>query len=97
MISERDTIYVYTDYQIIKDNLGNIISYVPNIKIGDGTSYLIDMPFVAGNDTVLADQLDEHIQNLTIHVSPMEKEFWNNKCRADDSKVDQETLILTTN
>ncbi len=40
LIAKKNTIYVYTDYT--KDELDND---VPNIKIGDGKAYLIDMPF----------------------------------------------------
>lgn len=40
-IAKKDTIYVYTDYKVV-DN-----ESIPNIKIGDGSSYLIDMPFLS--------------------------------------------------
>ena len=40
LIASKDVIYVYTDYKIVDD------TEVPNIKIGDGKAYLIDLPFL---------------------------------------------------
>lgn len=68
LISEKNAIYVYTDYDT--DENGNV---VPGIKIGDGLAYLIDMPFV---DAVM----QEHMQNTVIHVTQGDKDNWNNKC-----------------
>lgn len=42
LISDKDTIYVYTDYQN-KDGVN-----VPGVKIGDGNAYVIDLPFIFG-------------------------------------------------
>lgn len=72
-------ICIYTDYATIKDDLGNDI-VCPGIKVGDGDSYLIDMPFV-GDETryLLLQQIRAHEQNMAIHVSPTDRTFWNNK------------------
>lgn len=80
-ISEKNTIYVYTDYD--KDSDGYDIAA---FKVGDGTSYIVDLPFT---DVLIR----EHINNTDIHVTAEEKEFWNNKNR---SYAYGETLILTT-
>ena len=84
-IAEKDKIYVYVDYKTIDGKP------VPGIKMGDGTSYLIDMPFVAGNSTVL----DEHIRNKIVHITQDEREFWNNKVTCYVSPADHERLIFS--
>lgn len=87
LISKADTIYVYTDYETIKDGQGNT-KYVPGIKLGDGLAYVVDLPFI---DAVMV----EHMNNQDIHVTQEEKTFWNNKNRAFISSQDEENLILT--
>lgn len=75
----RGEIIIYTDHGQIQDDFGHIIN-VPGIKIGDGSAYLIDLPFV--NDDVrfqILSELREHTGNMDIHVSPNERTFWNNK------------------
>lgn len=82
LVSEDQAIYVYTNYQSAsgKD--------VAGMKIGDGSSYLIDVPFM---DEVLM----SHIQDTTIHITQQEREFWNNKVRSYVSDVSEEELIFT--
>lgn len=41
LISIKDAVYVYTDFDVVDGQP------VPNIKIGDGQAYLIDLPFIA--------------------------------------------------
>lgn len=48
LISEKDALYVYTDYYKKVDEETGEITYSNGLKIGDGTSYLIDMPFITG-------------------------------------------------
>lgn len=40
LVSEANIMYVYTDYRV-EDGQN-----IPNIKIGDGLAYLIDLPFM---------------------------------------------------
>ena len=86
LLSSIGHIYVYSDYMIIGG------TNIPGIKIGDGQTYLIDMPFVSGNE----DLLNAHINNTDVHITQAERAFWNNKNRAYINENDQETLILTT-
>lgn len=96
----KGEIIVYSDYAT-KEVDGQIIN-IPNFKVGDGLAYGIDLPFV--NDD-LRDAFSAHISNMNIHVTPAEKDFWNNKVRCyietveDDEGylVDGENLIFTTN
>ena len=80
-------VVVYMDHEQIDDGQGNTVN-VPGVKIGDGTSYLIDLPFV-GDETLA--ELQEHIGNTNIHVTTAEKQFWDNKLNC---QIDNETLII---
>lgn len=82
---------VYSDYQERTDAHGDIY-YIPGIKVGDGTTYLIDLPFV--NDSISEDIiaiLESHINNTDIHVSTEEKQLWNNKLNCT---INNEELIF---
>ena len=81
LIATSKPIYVYSD--CYDDN--------PGIKIGDGTTYLIDLPFVEGND----ERFLEHIRNMIVHVTAEERSFWNNKVTCYISPVDPERVIFT--
>ena len=75
----RGEVIIYTDHGQMQDNFGNTID-VPGIKIGDGSAYLIDLPFV-GNDVryQILQELREHTGNTVIHVTQEDRDFWNNK------------------
>lgn len=85
LIGQKNVVYVYTDHEINEEG-----QPVPGFKVGDGLAYLIDLPF---ND----DLAIRHIYNTGIHVTPEEKEFWNNKVTAYINASDTEQLILTKN
>ena len=87
----RGEVIIYTDHGHMDDGFGNTID-VPGIKIGDGNAYLIDLPFV-GNDVryQILSELRAHSGNTLIHVTPEEKEFWNNKL---NYVVNNDNLIL---
>ena len=86
-IGERGTIYVYTDYRLDEESS----LYIPGLKLGDGTSYLIDLPFIDAT-------LTEHINDTSVHITEEERAFWNSKVRCYYSSIiDDETIIFTTN
>lgn len=78
-IPMRGEICIYTDHGTLEDEFGNTIN-VPGVKIGDGSAYLIDLPF-AGDDVryQILTELRLHSGNTDIHVTAEEKTFWNNK------------------
>lgn len=86
LIAKARTLYIYMDHSSYIDDEGEEV-WVPGCKVGDGTSYLIDLPFT---DTIMV----RHMNDETIHVTQAEKEFWNNKNRAI---AEDENLILTIN
>ena len=78
MVSQKDVLYIYSDYKLI-DQDGKQI-YMPGIKVGDGTSYLIDLPFVnQSKNSEIEDLLLDHINNRIVHISAEQRDFWNNK------------------
>ena len=79
LIAKAGHLYFYTDYQ----QVGGV--NVAGVKIGDGTSYLIDMPFLDA-------KFEEHIADNIRHITQAEREFWNNKNRAI---ITGENLVLT--
>ena len=95
---------VYTDYKTITDPDTGETTVVPGFKIGDGNAYLIDKPFV-GDDIraeleALSSNFDDHIQNDIIHITAVEREFWNNKLNyvdPEDQPEDKDLLEFTRN
>ena len=87
LISEKNKAYVYLDHESIEED--GKTKWIPGVKIGDGKAYLIDLPFT--DEVMIA-----HIRNLGIHVTPEEKEFWNNKVRTYMDTVEGEQLVFTT-
>lgn len=93
-VSEIGAIYYYEDYYTEIDAHGNTVTK-PGIKIGDGMAYLIDLPFLGSIGGPPSTAFQEHINNTSIHVTEEEKMFWNNKCRVDETKINDENLIFT--
>ena len=92
IISEKNVLYIYTDYKTIQQD-GNLI-LLPGLKVGDGNSFLIDLPFINnGSDSRLEQIVLDHINNDAIHIGSGEREFWNNKLNYQ-SQLTNETLIL---
>lgn len=85
LISARGYIYLYADYK--QNSQGQDIA---GMKVGDGQSYLIDMPFT---DSLLYD----HADNTVIHLTQDEREFWNNKVRCYIDPQNEQNIVFTTN
>lgn len=91
LIGERGVVYIYSDHEWLEDEAGNRTP-VAGIRIGDGSAYLIDTPFVSDAMTYT---IVRHISDTTIHVTPQEKAFWNNKVSSFLDRQEEETLILS--
>ena len=80
LIAKRGYIYIYSDYMTIDEQ------NVAGIKVGDGSSYLIDMPFI--------DKLYyNHVNDMVCHITQAERIFWNNKVTCYE--IDEHTLVFT--
>lgn len=84
LVAKKNNIYIYSDY-ISGD------TDIPGMKVGDGTTYLIDLPFLSGNNDILT----SHMLNAVIHVSQADREFWNNKVTCYISSEDPDTLVFS--
>lgn len=91
LIGKKDHIYVYTDYAEIERD-GEKIA-VPNIKIGDGSAFLIDNPFIT---TSVEELLEAHIADDVRHITEEERSFWNNKVSCYLDEQDEENVIFST-
>lgn len=90
-------VIIYTDYKTIRKEIDGEMKNVliPGVKIGDGQTYVQDLPFV---DTELRDRLMEHINNQDLHVTLQEKLFWNNKLNVNDNmELVDGALVLNRN
>ena len=87
-VPQRGEILVYSDKNQVERD-GQIFNE-PALKIGDGTTYLVDLPFV--NESMY-DDLSAHIRNTDVHVSPEQKAFLDNKLNCENT-IEQENLIL---
>jgi hypothetical protein len=85
LISAKGYIYIYSDY---RQNLQG--DNIASMKVGDGTSYLIDMPFTD-------DLLYAHVEDNVRHITAEERDFWNNKVRCYIDPLNSQNLIFTTN
>lgn len=94
---QQRTSYVPIKGEIIVYSDRNVIDGVnyPGIKIGDGLAYVVDLPFV-GQDSELTilGLINAHIEDIDIHVTEEEKNFWNNKL---NYSIDGEKLIFNRN
>lgn len=94
LIAQKQVLYIYTDGDSYEDVDGTIKN-LPSIKIGDGTTYLVDLPAITTNIQTIQ-QFREHVENTDVHVTNQERLFWNEKCRVDESLSDQGILMLRT-
>ena len=83
LVSERGYVYIYSDYR--KNDQDQDI---PCAKVGDGSAYLIDLPFT---DDIYA----KHIINTHIHVTDGEREKWDNKVTCFLDPTNDENLIFS--
>lgn len=94
VISQRNTLYIYSNHKTLTNQQGDIIN-IPGIKVGDGLSFIIDLPFV---NQEFETKLYQHLSNSAIHITNEEREFWNKKvrCFMDETNINNENLIFTT-
>lgn len=91
LVGIKGAVYIYSDYDYIEDHAGNRTP-VAGIRIGDGSAFLKDLPFVSDAMTAT---IVNHITNQSVHVTPQEKAFWNNKVSSFLGGQGGETLILS--
>lgn len=86
LIAQAGYIYIYSDWR--KDDENRTIA---GLKVGDGVSYLIDIPFTT-------EDFVEHMSDQVCHITQAEREFWNNKVRCYMTTINEDgQLVFTTN
>ena len=64
-------ICIWSDKQVIDG-----VNY-PGIKIGNGTSYVLDLPFFGDNTTaMILEFINEHIGDSVVHITAEERSHW---------------------
>lgn len=95
----RGTILIYTDRGTVTETVNNeeVTKTVPGIKISDGSTPIIDLPFV-GDDVIAAvrAEINTHINDNVRHITAAERAFWNNKINCNDT-VTNSNLVLNRN
>ena len=91
LIGIAGAVYIYSDYSYLEDDAGNRTP-IAGIKVGDGNSYIADLPFVSDSMTYA---IVRHVADTSMHASPREKAFWNNKVSSFLGGANGETLILS--
>ena len=91
LIAQKDVLYIYSDYKIIQKDGKQIL--LPGLKIGDGMTYLIDMPFVNSTDSGIEQLVLDHINNNVIHINATERNFWNNKLNYSFNEESQNLIV----
>lgn len=88
LVAELGHFYIYSNAEVHYTETGEEIR-IPAIKVGDGGSYLIDMPYVVfGSDH---NNLTEHINDSSIHIDPNERSKWNKNV---SMRINEETGTL---
>lgn len=92
-VPEPGELIVYSDYAT-KDEGGQTVN-IPAIKIGTGNAYVQDLTFM---NELESQRVIDHLANYGIHVTPLEKDFWNRKLNVNDTQeVLGETLVFNRN
>lgn len=91
LIAKKSHIYVYSNHTTVTNSYGEDI-LCPGIKIGDGTSYLIDLPFAISD---INPEVLDHISDTVVHVSLEDRSRWDNKVFVDVD-LENEELIFST-
>ena len=89
-ITSDGHLYIYSDYVTV-DNGDGTYSYIPALKIGDGSHYLYELQFV----TTGSQEITEHVNNSTIHVTAADKTKWNTADATLDEHIDNTEVHIT--
>ena len=101
LITGEGVIYVYSDHTTVIGP-GGEVTLVPAIKIGDGVSYLSDLPFIGGGASPEIEQelhdletvVSGHLADTSAHVSPFDRIKWNRTVSARQDETNPEMLII---
>lgn len=92
-VGQSGTICVYTDYTTYTDESNSKTYIVPAVKVANGKIPIIDLGFIGGH---VEHDLYKHINDMTRHITQLERETWNNKVQVDyePNQNEREELYL---
>ena len=70
-MSVKNTIYVYSDYRSVEDPETHEVTYIPRLKCGDGTTYIVDLPF--STMSITQNDIDAWNNKSTLEVTADEE------------------------
>lgn len=88
-IPEEGYLCIYSDY-VTEGALK-----IPAIKVGDGTTYIVDLPFLIGTEAQF--NLNKHIHDTSKHITEEERLAWDNKISCSIDEEDSEQIVFYTN
>lgn len=102
LLTNEGALYIYSDHTKVIDPETGEVTVIPAIKIGDGASYLSQLPFIGGGASPEIEQevreleqtVNDHIIDSPIHVSDEDRSTWNSKIRAKVDEENPENLVL---
>ena len=86
LIGERGSIYIYSDGKSMIDEETGQTVFIPRLKVGDGSAYLIDNPFIDSD-------IREKVDTLAT-ITQEDIDRWDEKVSAKINSADQENLVL---
>lgn len=88
-VPPKGALIIYSDYAIIDGKS------VPGFKVGDGSAYLVDLPFADGD---IRDIMTKHINDTSVHITEAERAAWNAKVKCDAFMISgsEYNLIFST-
>lgn len=84
-------IIIYTNYET--ETVEGVSKSVPNLKVGTGNAFVVDLPFVGSHETQI---LLNHISDSSVHFSVDQKHEWLHKHSVEQYDADNEKLIFET-
>lgn len=81
---------VYSDHRSFMRD-GELV-FVPGLKIGNGSSFLQNLPFTDNQCDTIQSDLEQHKANTNMHTNAYEKSAWNEKV---STSVNGEILIFS--
>lgn len=91
LISVRGVIYIYSDHGSVTTESGDVLP-VPGFKVGDGNSYLIDLPFASEREIK---EIEDAVDEIADEVAVMSEQLETVTEQLDAHTADEETHVST--
>lgn len=82
LVSDDGTIYVYTEHHVLENKP------IPGVKIGDGVTKVMDLPFIE-------EWYQHHVDDKIIHVTQADRDRWDNHLQVYVDPVETDLLVFS--